>query len=52
MLDRIANYLRKELETFNKVRAAMAYPGDHDGAGHRRDDLSLDLCHAEVHAAV
>jgi len=26
MLDRVAAYLRKELETFNKVRAAMAYP--------------------------
>jgi type IV pilus assembly protein PilC len=26
MLDRIAVYLRKEQETFNKVRAAMAYP--------------------------
>jgi type IV pilus assembly protein PilC len=26
MLDRIANYLRKELETRSKVRAAMAYP--------------------------
>jgi type IV pilus assembly protein PilC len=27
MLERIANYLRKELETRGKVRAAMAYPG-------------------------
>lgn len=27
MLDRVANYLRKELETRGKVRAAMAYPG-------------------------
>ena len=27
MLDRIASYLRKELETRGKVRAAMAYPG-------------------------
>jgi type IV pilus assembly protein PilC len=26
MLDRIANYLRKEVETRGKVRAAMAYP--------------------------
>jgi type IV pilus assembly protein PilC len=26
MLDRIANYLRKDLETRQKVRAAMAYP--------------------------
>lgn len=26
MLDRIANYLRKEVETRSKVRAAMAYP--------------------------
>src|SRR5262249_1433916 len=26
MLDRIAAYLRKQLETRNKVRAAMAYP--------------------------
>ena len=26
MLDRIAGYLRKEIETRNKVRAAMAYP--------------------------
>ena len=26
MLDRIATYLRKELETRSKVRAAMAYP--------------------------
>ncbi|MHB1036956.1 MAG: type II secretion system F family protein [Pirellulales bacterium] len=26
MLDRIATYLRKELETRNKVRAALAYP--------------------------
>jgi type IV pilus assembly protein PilC len=26
MLERVATYLRKELETFNKVRAAMAYP--------------------------
>jgi type IV pilus assembly protein PilC len=26
MLDRIAGYLRKELETRNRVRAAMAYP--------------------------
>lgn len=26
MLERIAVYLRKELETFNKVRAAMTYP--------------------------
>src|SRR5262245_53989192 len=26
MLDRIATYLRKQLETRNKVRAAMAYP--------------------------
>jgi type IV pilus assembly protein PilC len=26
MLDRIAKYLRKQLETRNKVRAAMAYP--------------------------
>jgi type IV pilus assembly protein PilC len=26
MLDRIAVYLRKDQETFNKVRAAMAYP--------------------------
>ncbi len=27
MLDRIACYLRKEVETRGKVRAAMAYPG-------------------------
>lgn len=27
MLERIASYLRKELETRSKVRAAMAYPG-------------------------
>ncbi|MCX7426315.1 MAG: type II secretion system F family protein [Planctomycetia bacterium] len=27
MLDRIAGYLRKEVETRGKVRAAMAYPG-------------------------
>ena len=27
MLDRIADYLRKEVETRGKVRAAMAYPG-------------------------
>lgn len=27
MLERIAGYLRKELETRSKVRAAMAYPG-------------------------
>jgi type IV pilus assembly protein PilC len=27
MLDRIATYLRKEVETRGKVRAAMAYPG-------------------------
>ncbi len=27
MLDRVAKYLRKELETRSKVRAAMAYPG-------------------------
>ncbi len=26
MLDRIATYLRKEMDTFHKVRAAMAYP--------------------------
>ncbi len=26
MLDRIASYMRKESDTFNKVRAAMAYP--------------------------
>ena len=26
MLDRIASYLRKEMETRGKVRAAMAYP--------------------------
>ena len=26
MLDRIAGYLRKEVETRGKVRAAMAYP--------------------------
>ena len=26
MLERIAAYLRKEMDTFNKVRAAMAYP--------------------------
>jgi type IV pilus assembly protein PilC len=26
MLERIAIYLRKEMETFNKVRAALAYP--------------------------
>ena len=52
MLDRIAAYLRKELETRGKVRAAMAYPDGDDGPGQRRDDLPADLHPAEVHAAV
>ena len=52
MLDRIAVYLRKEMDTRGKVRAAMGLSDGDDGCGHRRDDILADVYPAEVHAVV
>ncbi len=52
MLNRLATYLRKEVDTRSKVRAAMAYPTVMLAVATCRDDFFADVRVAEIRAAV